>query len=99
MSVTLTATGTATTDEDCILPTAFTIAAGQTTASATIQIIDDKTSEDSETVILTTTATSLTVTPVTLTITDNDPGTNPEDTDDTDQGQTVKERRRSEPNL
>ena len=84
VSVTLTATGSATADEDYTLPTAFTIAAGQTTATGTVQITDDETSEDSETVILTTTATDLTVTPVILTITDNDPGTDPDDTDDTD---------------
>nr|MCQ3808614.1 S-layer homology domain-containing protein [Acidimicrobiia bacterium] len=83
VSVTLTATGSATADEDYTLPAAFTIAAGQTTATGTVQITDDETSEDSETVILTTTATGLTVTPVTLTITDNDTGTDPEDPDDT----------------
>ncbi|MCQ3808431.1 MAG: S-layer homology domain-containing protein, partial [Acidimicrobiia bacterium] len=82
VSVTLTATGTATADEDYTLPAAFTIAAGQTTATGTVQITDDETPEDAETVILTTTATDLTVTPVTLTITDNDP--DDPDTDDTD---------------
>ena len=70
VSVTLSATGTATADEDYTLPPVFTIAAGQTTATGTIQITDDETAEDPETVILTTTDTGLTVTPVTLTITD-----------------------------
>ena len=84
VSVTLTATGTATADEDYTLPTAFTIAAGQTAASGTVQITDDETVEDSETIILTTTATGLTVTPATLTITDNDPADPDPGTDDTD---------------
>ena len=70
VSVKLTATGTATADEDYTLPPAFTIAAGQTTATGTVQITDDETAEDPETVILTATDTGLTVTPVTLTITD-----------------------------
>ncbi|MCY4492387.1 MAG: S-layer homology domain-containing protein, partial [Acidimicrobiaceae bacterium] len=82
--VTLTTAGTATESTDYTLPAAFTIAVGQTTASGTVQITDDETAEDSETIILTASSTGLTVTPVTLTITDTDPDDPDADTDDPD---------------
>ncbi len=72
VSVTLTATGTATGTTDYSLPSAFTIAAGQSFATGTVTIVDDDIDEANETVILTTSVSGLTVTPVTLTITDND---------------------------
>ncbi len=71
VSVTLTATGTAGT-ADYSLPSAFTIAAGQSFATGAVTIVDDDIDEANETVILTTTVSGLTVTPVTLTITDDD---------------------------
>ncbi len=72
VSVTLTATGTATGTADYSLPSAFTIAVGQTSATGTVTIVDDDLDEDNETVILTTSVSGLTVTGVTLTITDDD---------------------------
>ena len=72
VSVTLTATGTATGTADYSLPSAFTIAVGQTSATGTVTIVNDKVDEDNETIILTTTVSGLSVTGVTLTVTDDD---------------------------
>ncbi|MCY4424424.1 MAG: hypothetical protein OXC06_15285, partial [Acidimicrobiaceae bacterium] len=69
--MTLTATGTAGSG-DYTLPSAFTIAQGQSTGTGTVQITDDDLDEDNETIILSASGTGLTVTGVTLTITDND---------------------------
>ena len=76
-SVTVTAasasTATATGDDaDYTLPSALSIAAGQSSATGVITIDDDMIDEDNETVVLTTTVSGLTVHGVTLTITDND---------------------------
>ncbi|MCY4495515.1 MAG: hypothetical protein OXB92_16850, partial [Acidimicrobiaceae bacterium] len=73
VSVTLTATGASTAvSGDYTLPSVFTIPAGETVATATVQITDDDLDEGNETVVLSVSGTGLTVTPVTLTITDND---------------------------
>ncbi|MCY4620358.1 MAG: calcium-binding protein, partial [bacterium] len=68
----LTATGTATSGSDYTLPQAFTIAEGETTATATVQITDDDLDEGNETIILSATVSGLSVTGVTVTITDDD---------------------------
>ncbi len=74
VSVTLAAAGTstATATDDYRLPNALTIAAGETSATADVTIVDDDVDEDNETLVLTTTVAGLTVTSATLTITDND---------------------------
>ena len=72
VSVTLTASGTATASSEYTLPAAFSVAAGQTAATGTVQITDDDIDEDDETIILSTSVNGLSITPVTLTITDND---------------------------
>ena len=63
---------TATAAEDYTLPAALTIAAGQTTATANVTLVDDDRVEDSEDLALTATVSGLAVTGVTLTITDDD---------------------------
>ena len=73
VSVTLASDSASTAETgDYTLPSAFTIAAGQSSATGTVQITDDKLDEDNETIVLTDTTSGLTVTPVTLTITDDD---------------------------
>ena len=63
---------TAAASDDYTLPSAFTIAAGQTTATASVTLVDDERVEDSEDLALTATVSGVTVTGVTLTITDDD---------------------------
>ena len=63
---------TATAAEDYTLPAALTIAAGQTTATANVTLVNDDRVEDSEDLALTATVSGLTVTGVKLTITDDD---------------------------
>ena len=74
VEVTLTAAdaSTATATDDYTLPAAFTIAEGETSATADVTIVDDDVDEDNETVVLSATAGTLTVRGVTLTITDDD---------------------------
>ena len=73
--VTLTAASgsSATAGEDFTLPVQFTIAAGQTAATADVAVVDDAVEEDDESMVLgATTAAGITVTGVTVEITDND---------------------------
>ena len=63
---------TATAADDYALPAAFRIAAGETSATATVTIVDDDLDEDDERLVLTAAAGGLTVAGVTLTITDDD---------------------------
>ena len=63
---------TATATGDYTLPAALTIAAGQTTATANVTLVNDDRVEDSEDLALTATVSGLAVTGVTLTITDDD---------------------------
>ena len=72
VAVTLTASGSATAGADFVLPGAFTIPAGKTSATANVRIVDDDSPESSETVVLSASAAGLSVTPVTLTVTDDD---------------------------
>ena len=63
---------TATATEDYVLPGAFRIAAGETSATADITIVDDDLDEDDKSLVLTATAGTLTVAGVTLAIADDD---------------------------
>ena len=74
VSVTLSAdeASTASADDDFTLPAPFTIAAGETSKTVAVAIIDDALDEDNETLVLTATAGDLPVTGATLTITDDD---------------------------
>ncbi|MCY4495494.1 MAG: S-layer homology domain-containing protein, partial [Acidimicrobiaceae bacterium] len=76
VSVQLSATSasSATATSDYTLPGAFTIPAGQTSATGTVTIVsdDDAEGQEPETVVLTTTVTDVTVVPVTLNIRDDD---------------------------
>ena len=73
--VTLTAASgsTATTGSDYTLPAQFSIARGQTSATAEVTVIDDSVDEASEQLVLSaTTTTGISVSGVTVEITDND---------------------------
>ena len=75
MTVTLTTGGTAMLDTDYTLSsTTITLAAGETTGTVTITVIDDAEDDDGETIVLNaaSTAPALTAEPLTLTIEDND---------------------------
>ena len=66
------AASTATATDDYALPSAFTIARGETAATADVTIVDDDVDEGDETLVLTASVPGLATTPVTLTITDDD---------------------------
>ena len=66
------AASTATATEDYALPSAFTIARGETAATADVTIVDDDVDEGDETLVLTASVSGLATTPATLTITDDD---------------------------
>ena len=74
VSVTLAAgaASTATAADDYALPAAFTIARGETAATADVTIVDDDVDEGDETLVLTASVSGLATTPATLTITDDD---------------------------
>ncbi len=74
VTVTLAAgSGTeATASDDYTLPGAFTIAVGDSSATATVTIRDDDVAEDDEDLVLTATVSGLTVTDAKVTITDDD---------------------------
>ncbi|MCY4495501.1 MAG: family 20 glycosylhydrolase, partial [Acidimicrobiaceae bacterium] len=72
VSVTLTASGTAVSGADYVLPSSFTIAVGETVGSGSVSITDDKIDEVDETIVLSASGTGLNVTGVTVTITDDD---------------------------
>ena len=63
---------TATATDDYTLPGAFRIAAGETSATAAVTIVDDDLDEDDERLVLAAAASALTVAGVTLTIADDD---------------------------
>ena len=63
---------TATATEDYVLPGVFRIAAGETSATADVTIVDDDLDEDDKSLVLTASAGGLTVAGVTLTIADDD---------------------------
>ena len=74
VTVTLSAASgtTATATEDYVLPGVFRIAAGETSATADVTIVDDDLDEDDKSLVLTVSAGGLTVAGVTLTIADDD---------------------------
>ncbi len=75
VTVTLTASGTATVGDDyTISTTTVSIAEGATAGMSTITIIDDAVDDDDETIILSAAASSLNAASLTLTIADNDDG-------------------------
>ena len=66
------AASTATATDDYALPAAFTIAKGETAATADVTIVDDDVDEGDETLVLTASVPNLATTPATLTIADDD---------------------------
>ena len=74
VTVTLSAASgtTATATDDYVLPGAFRIAKGETSATADVTIVDDDLDEDDKSLVLTATAGTLSVAGVTLTIADDD---------------------------